>query len=174
VNAKRTALAGAMCAVAVAAMLGIACGGSGAAAPAVCAPLAVASAGVAGVEGGQGTPYAATLYGGLATISNLTNDLRLRWPGDEPSEDSQFRSAFTTYANTIVCTAHVLVAVPVPDASYNAFAAAFDKVMNDQAAIAEAGQMAVQQRNVTKYREWIDREEAQPGRIRDAFTLLPR
>ncbi|MGH2632712.1 MAG: hypothetical protein ACRDG3_04810 [Tepidiformaceae bacterium] len=151
-----------------------ACGSSAAPVAAACTPLAIASVGVSGVEGGQGSPYAATLYGGIATITNLTNDLRLHWPGDEPPQDADFRAAFPAYADQVICTAHALVAVPVPDASYKAFAAAFDKAMNDQADIAQVGATAVQQRNVTKYREWIDRQQAQPGRIRDAFTLLPR
>ncbi|HXU24954.1 MAG TPA: hypothetical protein VN697_13080 [Tepidiformaceae bacterium] len=146
------------------------------ASPAVpaCEPLPIASAGVSGAQGGQGSPYAATLYGGLATISNATNDIRLRWPDDEPSQDTRFRADFAVYANTIICTANALLAVPPPDASYHDFAVAFDKVMNDQADIAELGRTAVQQRNVTKYREWIDRQNAQPGRLRDAFALLPR
>ena len=157
-----------------AALILSACAAPAAPAASACEPLPIASVGVSGAQGGQGSPYAATLYGGLATISNDTNDIRLRWPDDEPAQDSKFRDDFATYANTIVCTAHALVAVPVPDASYNDFAAAFDKVMNDQADIAELGRTAVQQRNVTKYREWIDRQNAQPGRLRDAFTLLPR
>jgi hypothetical protein len=157
-----------------AALILSACAAPAAPAASACEPLPIASVGVSGAQGGQGSPYAATLYGGLATISNDTNDIRLRSPDDEPAQDSKFRDDFATYANTIVCTAHALVAVPVPDASYNDFAAAFDKVMNDQADIAELGRTAVQQRNVTKYREWIDRQNAQPGRLRDAFTLLPR
>lgn len=158
----------------IALVLSASCGSGPIAAVAPCTPLAVASAGVSGVEGAQGSPYAATLYGGIATISNLTNDFRLKWPGNEPPEDQAFRAAFPAYAGQVICTANELAAVPVPNASYDAFAAAFDKAMADQVAIAEIGRTAVQQRNVTKYQEWIDRQEAQPGRIRDAFTLLPK
>ena len=141
----------------------------------VCPALPTATAALDSVlvQGAQGTVYASTLYAGLATLSNLTNDFRARWTANEPVESASFRSAFADYSGRVICAARALRDLPAPDATYARFHVAFSRAMDQQVATAQLGRTAVQQRNVTQYHRWIAQQQAMPALIRDAFTLLP-
>ena len=98
--------------------------------------------------------YFTTVRTVVARLATLRETLRNSYPGDKFSRDSQFRVDFAAYADSTVCGAQNLQALPAPAANLEAFDAALDGALQDLIDHTQAGRTAVKARNVTDYRDW--------------------
>lgn len=102
-----------------------------------------------------------------------TNEFLGKWPARQFSRRQEFREDLAATADRAACLAFQLESLSAPDVGYQEFDRVLDAAMAGYQEDMQIGRDAAEQRNVSKFRDWLAAVDALPGLLQTADLARP-